>query len=357
MYERGEGEDMDGTKKVGIVVAFIVLLALGLTAAPQIGAATVNVDCDKEGAIEPILSTLKPGDVVLVHGACQENILIQPELPRITVDGQRKATIKAADARQPVIQVLSREVTIKGFTVTGGFFGIAINRGATAVIDTNTIQHATGTGLEVSQNSFARIINNTIQHNGGNGIFVLGSASAHIGVLSTGDKISQPNVIQNNGGDGIQVLRSSTARIIGNTFSGNRRNGLTVQQASHADVAGNVFNGNGQHGIRVVGNSGVNLADSAMRLFEQPNTTTAPNGAFGIRCEVGALCGRTTGESQWAQWRQGHVGYELRRSLVSVTRQGAVAVAVQQARAHENWCGPCTVRGPSCTPNVPVRRT
>lgn len=84
------------------------------------------------------------------------------------------------------------------------------------------------------------------------------------------------------------MLRASTARIIGNTISGNQRSGLTVQQASHADVAGNTFNRNVLHGIRVVGNSGVNLADSAMRLFEQPNTTTAPNGMFGIRCEIGA---------------------------------------------------------------------
>jgi parallel beta-helix repeat protein len=179
-------------------------------------------------------------------------------------------------------------VTIKGFTVSGGSFGIAINRGATAVVDTNIIEYAANTGLEVSQNSFARIINNTIQHCGQNGIFVLGSSSAHIGVWFTDDKVPQPNVIQNNGADGIQVLRSSTARIIGNTLSGNRRNGLTVQQASQADVAGNVFNDNGQHGIGVVGNSGINLADSAMRLFVQPNTTTAPNGLFGVRCEVGA---------------------------------------------------------------------
>lgn len=275
---------METMRAVGIV-AFIVLVALGLAAAPPTGAAEVNVDCNTGGAVGPILSSLKPGDV---SGICQENVLLQPEMVRITIDGRRKATIKAPDAGQPAIQVLGREVTIKGFTVTGGSFGIAINRGATAVLDTNTIQHAALTGLEVSQNSFARIINNTIQHCGRHGIFVLGSASAHIGVLSTGDKVPQPNVIQNNGGDGIQVLRSSTARIIGNTLSGNRRNGLTVQQASHADVAGNVFNGNGQHGIRVVGNSGVNLADSAMRLFEQPNKTTAPNGMFGIRCEVGA---------------------------------------------------------------------
>lgn len=38
----------------------------------------------------------------------------------------------------------------------------------------------------------------------------------------------------------------------------------------------------------MVGNSGVNLADSAMLLLTRPNTTTKPNGAFGIQCEVGA---------------------------------------------------------------------
>ena len=266
----------------------IVLLFLVLTAAPKIGATTIKVDCNKGGAVGPILSRLKPGDVVLVQGTCQENILIQAELQRITLDGQRKATIKAADARRPSIQVLGREVTIKGFTVTGGSFGIAINRGATAVVDTNTIQRAANAGVEVSHNSFARIVNNTIQHNTQHGILVLGSSSVHIGVWYTDDKVPQPNIIQNNGVDGIQLLRSSTARIIGNTLSLNRRNGLTVQQVSHADVAGNVFNDNGQHGILVVGNSGVNLADSAMRLFERSNTTTAPNGLFGIRCEVGA---------------------------------------------------------------------
>jgi parallel beta-helix repeat protein len=110
--------------------------------------------------------------------------------------------------------------------------------------------------------------------------------------------VPQPNVIQNNHDDGVQVLRSSTARIIGNTLSGNQSNGLTVQQASPAEVAGNTFNGNRLHGIRVVGNSGVNLADSAMRLFEQPNTTTAPNGMFGIRCEIGAYVEAISGVSR-----------------------------------------------------------
>jgi hypothetical protein len=57
--------------------------------------------------------------------------------------------------------------------------------------------------------------------------------------------------------------------------------GLAVRQTSHAGVAGSVFDANGAQGI--------NLADSAMRLFERPNTTTTPNGSFGIPTASWAL--------------------------------------------------------------------
>jgi parallel beta-helix repeat protein len=270
------------------ILTSAVLVALCLTAVPDLRAATVNVDCNGGAAIGPVLGSVKPGDIILVQGTCRENLLIQSEVQRITLDGQGKAIIDAPDAGRPAVQVLGREVTIKGFTVTGGTFGIAINRGATGTIDHNTVRNAAISGLEVSHNGFARIINNIVERNQQHGILVLGSASAHIGIIGTDDQIPAPNVVTDNGGDGIQVLRASTARIIGNTISGNGRNGLTVQQASHADVAGNTFNGNAQHGIRAVGSSGVNLADSAMLLFTRPNTTTKPNGAFGIQCEGGA---------------------------------------------------------------------
>jgi hypothetical protein len=194
----------------------------------------------------------------------------QVELQRITVDGQRKATIK-------------------GFTVTRGSFGGAVNRGATAVIDTNTIQHAAGTGLEVSQNSFARIINNTIQHSGRHGIFVLGSSSVHIGVLYTNDKVPQPNVIQNNRGRWQWPARDSRGGQLGGESCG--------------------------------------LCHALIRAAEYYYGTER-----GVWHPVrdGRLRGRTTRESQWEQWRQGHIGYKLHRSLVSVTRQCAVAVAVQR---------------------------
>ncbi|AMY07973.1 nitrous oxide reductase family maturation protein NosD [Luteitalea pratensis] len=272
------------------LAVLISLTSLGLTEQQRQAdeSRPVTVDCNAGGAINRVLKSLKPGDVVLVQGRCLENVVIQSELQRITIDGQGTATVKPPDARQPAIQVLGREIRIKGFTTDGGFSGIAINRGGTAIVDHNMIENASEMGLEVSQNSFGRIINNTIRHSGVDGILVLGSASAHIGVLRTDDTVPSPNSILENGGDGIRVLRTSTARIIGNSLTGNRRSGLSVQQASHADVAGNRFDGNAEHGIRAVGNSAVNLADSAMGLFTQPNTTTVPNGLFGIRCESGA---------------------------------------------------------------------
>jgi len=51
--------------------------------------------------VGPILDGLKSGDVVLVQGTCQENILIQAQLQHITLDAQRKATIKAPDPDKP----------------------------------------------------------------------------------------------------------------------------------------------------------------------------------------------------------------------------------------------------------------
>lgn len=167
------------------IAVLISLTSLGLTAQQRQAdeSRSVTVDCNGGGAINRVLNNLKPGDVVLVQGRCLENVVMQSERQRITIDGQGTATVKPPDARQPAIQVLGREITIRGFTTNGGFSGIAINRGGTAIIDHNMIENALEMGLEVSQNSFGRIVNNTIRHSGVDGIVVLGSASAHIGVL------------------------------------------------------------------------------------------------------------------------------------------------------------------------------
>ena len=257
---------MERVRRLGIVISLIVFCLL-LTVVSRVTAETATVDCDAGGAVGPVLARLKPGDVVLVQGACRENILIQAGVTHVTLDGQGKATItprmhasppsRSSDARSRSKASRSREDS-SGSRSTG-----AQRRSSRA------IRCRTPRSVASRSPRIALLV------------------SSRTGFGKTSRMASWCSAVRPSTSRHANRC-SSTARIIGNTISGNRRHGLTVQQASHADVAANVFNGNGEDGIRVFGTSGVNLADSAMRLFEQPNTTTAPNGKFGIRCEVGA---------------------------------------------------------------------
>jgi len=134
------------TKWIAISLG-VTALCLSAQQPPAKEPHSVTVDCDAGGAINRALTNLKPGDVALVHGTCLENVVIQSEVQRITIDGQGAATVKPPDGRQPAIQVVGREITIRGLTTSGGFSGIAINRGGTAIIDRNTIENASEMGL------------------------------------------------------------------------------------------------------------------------------------------------------------------------------------------------------------------
>ncbi|MGH8649603.1 MAG: hypothetical protein ACREUP_09915, partial [Burkholderiales bacterium] len=74
-------------------VKSIVLAGLWFSALLA-NAATVSVDCDAGGSISAALANVKPGDTVLVSGTCKEQVSFNPELVRITLDGQKKTTIQ-----------------------------------------------------------------------------------------------------------------------------------------------------------------------------------------------------------------------------------------------------------------------
>ncbi|MBI4490938.1 MAG: right-handed parallel beta-helix repeat-containing protein [Deltaproteobacteria bacterium] len=250
--------------------------------------ATIKITCGAKETIGNSLKKLKPGDTLLVSGACSENVVISPELNGVTLDGQGKAIINGPDTTSDAITVLGREITIKGFTVAGGQDGISVIRGAAAIVDGNTVQNTGRYGINLALNSFARIINNTIQNNPSAGIQVAGSSFAWIGFLIRADKTPRTNIVQNNGGVGILVERSSSARLVGNAIRGNKGGGVRVQAVSHGEISSNTIDGNGRDGIAVIGNSGVFLGrEKGTDMFSMPNTTTAPNTGFGIRCALG----------------------------------------------------------------------
>ena len=138
-----------------------------------------------------------------------------------------------------------KEITIKGFTVTGGQDGIHLSGPASAVIDGNVVIKNSGRGIHIDKGSIARILNTTVEESGGIGIDVTGASYAYIGVFIPRVPALAPNTIRNNGGPGINIERTSGAWIVGNTISNNKESGIAVHRNAQADVIANVISGNG----------------------------------------------------------------------------------------------------------------
>ena len=266
-----------------------LLLGLGvvLGLSPSLGEAeTLALTCSPTTTIGETLKSLKPGDTLQVSGACNESLVISEHVQNITLDGEGRAIVNGPDARRNTIVVGGRGITIKRLSVTGGRSGIAVARGASVLIDGNTIQNTGNHGIGLHEHSSARIVNNTIQNNAGFGILVEEGSFARIGFLLVPDPAPSPNIVQNNRGGGIRVRFSSMARIVGNTISNNTGNGVEVTEGSQATIDDNTINGNGRDGILVSGNSGVTMT-SGPGIFSKPNSTTTNNSGIGIRCEIG----------------------------------------------------------------------
>jgi parallel beta-helix repeat protein len=290
---------MEESMKKHVAIALFLLVLVVSSADGQPQAVTIKVDCDAGGKIGAALVSMKPGDTLLVKGICRENIAITAERSRLTLDGQGQATIDAPDGGPAAIQVIGRDITIRGFTITGGRNGINVLRGGTAVIANNVIHHTgpdkrpgSGEGINVGQHSFARFIGNTIRDNPNAGILVHESGAVRIGFTDVDTPSGGGNVIENNGGYGIRVSTSSNARIAGNIIRKNGKDGVLVSGGSNAHVSGNVISGNGGSGVMVIQSSvllGSDRGDSGTNPLQAPNTTDAGmlNRGSGIRCEVG----------------------------------------------------------------------
>jgi hypothetical protein len=226
---------------------------------------------------------------ISVTGICNENITFGSGRRYITLDGSTGATINAANPAAPAVLVRGDSITIRGFTISGGYDGVAVFKSGYAIIDGNTIESAARAGINLENSGNARIVNSTIRNNLGDGIKISENSSARIGILLPFDLDARPNTIENNGGNGITVLNSSSALIVGNTISDNLDNGIKVAGVSQADISANIINGNHQNGILVTQNSGVNLGnDTEDTIFDLPNITTVKNTKWGIKATVGA---------------------------------------------------------------------
>ena len=277
-----------GNIKLGM---FLICAALFLL--PSAGEAVTNIaNCELPKSLQDAINKLKPGDILLVSGTCNENVTINQSIEGITIDGQGTAAINGPDTTRSTVGINGRNIILTGFTITGGENGVGITRGGTATITNCTIQGSIRDGIVASQGSTVRVTNSTIQNNTNQGINAVDNSYARIGFLTVEGTDTVPggvgpNIIQNNGANGVRVADSSAADIVDNTISNNTGSGVFVDRVSHALVASNRINGNGDDGIAVGRNSGVNLGSPAgTDLDELPNSTTTNNTDFGIRCFI-----------------------------------------------------------------------
>ena len=226
---------------------------------------------------------------ISVTGTCQENIEIASLHNGITLLAVGTAEISGPAPTLPTVRVGGDNITIKGFTITGGQHGIFVYRNGNVIIDGNTIESTGGHGIGLENSATARILNNTIRNNQyGDGIRINENSSARIGVKYPFDTSAQRNTIEHNAGNGITVLNSSSALIVGNTISENAGDGIKVARVSQADISSNTIDSNNGNGILVTQNSGVNLGnDKGDTIFDRPNTTTIENGLFGLKGTIG----------------------------------------------------------------------
>jgi parallel beta-helix repeat protein len=271
----------------------LFLFAVVLWLVPLLGeAAPLTVDCNAGEKIQPKIALAKPGDTVLVSGTCSENIAIPSEVVRITLDGQGKAVIQAPGTTADAIFIRGKDITIKGFTLTGGRDGIHLSgaaAGASAIIDGNAIQRTGRYGIHLDSSSVGRIANNRIENIPNAGIDITENSYARIGFVIPSAPKPGPNTIRNSGNHGIAVSRASSAWIANNTIADNKGGGVFVNRNSQADIVNNTINGNGGDGITASQNSGVNLRSEGTPLREGPNQTdpTTKNAGFGVKCSIG----------------------------------------------------------------------
>jgi parallel beta-helix repeat protein len=248
------------------------------------------VDCNAGEKIQDKIAISRPGDTIQVSGTCRENVAILSETVRITLDGQGRTVIEAPPKGDGFF-IRGREITVKGFTITGGRDAIHLSgvaAGASANIVENTIRSTGRHGIHLDHSSVGRIAGNTIEDVRGNGIDIAEGSVARIGYLLR-PMGHGPNTIRGCGQHGIAVTRGSSARVVGNTIENNKGSGVLVSRHSHADVMGSSISGNAGDGITASHGSGVNL-DNEEKLFDLgPNRTDpgAKNAGFGLSASVG----------------------------------------------------------------------
>lgn len=177
--------------------ATAILAFLLVTAA---SAATIQAGSDLQAAINQAV----PGDTVLAPPGVYGGVEITKSINLIG-DGARIR----ADDRQIGMKVGADDVTISGFTVEGGFYGIHLVGSRNCTISDNTVTGCVQWGIGLISSDDNRIENNVANYNGlgGEGWYGIYLSGSHRNLI-------QDNVASFNGEYGIALFPSCSENVI-----------------------------------------------------------------------------------------------------------------------------------------------
>jgi parallel beta-helix repeat protein len=245
---------------VSIVSLFLAMTLLFPTSTL---ARTRRVHCELGESVNATIREAKPGDVIVIHGTCHENVFVPPAKTALTIRGASAMSgITGIVSTLSVIFSSAPSVTIRRLIISGP------GSGPTDGPDTDF----NGTGINVREGAFMDVSDCIVENNRAEGISINGSNATLRG-----------NTIRNNNRRGIQLLGgmqiifNASAKLFNNVVEANNGYGISVRGQSDVFFSGNVVRNNGGDGITV--------RQMSLVHFEGEVDTVENNAAFGVRCD------------------------------------------------------------------------
>jgi parallel beta-helix repeat protein len=269
---------MPAKKVLALFVLYIILTACVLTTFPRVSASELKVgEGGKYGTISAAVKAANAGDVILVSpGTYVENVAVDKPVKIVSTNEAQATVVKASDTSKSVFLLGSTQITIQGFTITGGNKGVTFGQmdciltkcvvygnvfgvylaGATSNQVSDNNLNGNGFGIYLDRSSRNILSNNSASNEKGGG----GEASLSDGIYmfnSDGNRVTHCD-LSNNNNFGISFYNSKNNFFSNNTISSNTQYGVRLRDGSDGNrFTYNVFKSNVENGV-LIGNSRAN---------------------------------------------------------------------------------------------------
>jgi parallel beta-helix repeat protein len=177
-------------------------------------------------SIQSAVDDASPGDTVFVYNGTYYEVLVVNKTIDL-IGENRDSTVIDGGWGTYVVYISSDRVTISGFTILNGYYGIFLDSSSDNTIIGNNVNSTNGYGIFLDSSS-----NN----------FITGNTASINGWGITLDTSNNNTIIGNNASNnfyGIVLIDSSSNTIIGNTANSNNNYGITLGTSNNNTVIGN----------------------------------------------------------------------------------------------------------------------